>query len=261
MVKPKLVECLERAGKAVLVIRSSGDLKTREKKGIWDIVTEGDCVAERVITDWLAKHFGEDGIEAEEGTTRPSQSGRVWYPDPVDGTTNYSCGAPFFGISAGRAGKTGAPDLGAIHFPVEGWSVWASRNGGAFSDHPKISGRLIVRPGADVLKNALIGADFPQDHEYLFEILKPKARNVVILGSATYETLLVVLGYWDAYFHISATQFDVAAAELIAKEAGCTVTGIHEGKMDLRKKSIPFLVTRSKKLSAELRDILIENWR
>ena len=256
-----LIECLRRAGGAVLKIRSRGNLTTTEKKGIWDVVTEGDRVAERIITDYLAKHFSDDGIQAEEGTTRPSQSGRIWYPDSIDGTTNYSRGAPFFGISAGRADENGVPNLGVIHFPAEGWFIQASRGDGVLSDHPEIFGDFKSRPGADVLKDALVGAGLPVGFEHLFGIVQQRVRNIVMMGSCTYESLLVVQGCWDAYFHVGATQFDVAAATVIAREAGCVVTGIFDDDVNLKNKEIPFLVTRSEKLTTELRNLLIENWR
>lgn len=260
-----LLECLKQAGDAALEIRSQGDLLTTEKEGIWDIVTKSDHESERIITSWLAENFGEDGIQSEEGTTRPSQSGRIWYPDPIDGTTNYSSGAPFFGVSAGRADEFGLPDFGAIYFPVEHWFVWASRGEGANLSRTSLMGRpyskLNKKPGACALNDALVGAGLPVGFEHLFGIVQKRVRNIVMMGSCTYESLLVVQGYWDAYFHACATQFDVAAATVIAKEAGCIVTGIFDEDVNLKKKKIPFMITRSEKLTVELRSLITANWR
>lgn len=260
-----LVSCMSRAGRAILEIRSQENFEAIEKSGISDVVTAGDHEAERIVTDWLVNYHSEDGIQAEEGTTRPSRSGKIWYPDPIDGTTNYSRGAPFFGISVGRADEAGIPDCGAIHFAAEGWSVWAVRgsNRGTQCDDLRISptDRLVAPKGADALRGALVGVGLTRGYEYLYEVLKAKTRNVVMLGSVTYEALLVARGFWDAYVHTAATQFDVAAATVICREAGCTVTSMHSDEVNLNEKKIPFMVTRSPRLTEELRRVIIENRR
>ena len=88
-----------------------------------NLVTEYDKRSEALIVARLAAAFPADRIVAEEGTTVTGDGGalRVWYVDPLDGTTNFAHGMPIFSVSIGLSVNR-RPVLGVVEAPAVGWS-------------------------------------------------------------------------------------------------------------------------------------------
>src|ERR1041384_194270 len=92
---------------AVEIAREAGGLLSTflerripfEIKGECDLVTEADRASERLIVERLRTHFPSHGIVAEEGGGHESNSAYRWYVDPLDGTTNFAHGFPFFNVT------------------------------------------------------------------------------------------------------------------------------------------------------------------
>src|SRR5437763_11891206 len=70
-----------------------------QPKGSRDVVTAADVAGERHVLERLSAAFPQDGLVAEEGSARPSGSGRRWFLDPLDGTLNFSRGLPIWCVS------------------------------------------------------------------------------------------------------------------------------------------------------------------
>ena len=90
-----------------------------------NLVTEFDKRSEALIVERLAAAFPDDRIVAEEGTTRGDASApaqRVWYVDPLDGTTNFAHGLPLFSVSLGLTINR-RPVLGVVEAPALGLVV------------------------------------------------------------------------------------------------------------------------------------------
>ncbi|MBA4607542.1 inositol monophosphatase [Aeromicrobium sp. Marseille-Q0843] len=77
-------------------IRATGDLGTRAKTNVSDVVTEADLAAEALVVERLDRERPDDGLLGEEGTSRDGTSGRRWVIDPVDGTYNFSTGSDYW---------------------------------------------------------------------------------------------------------------------------------------------------------------------
>ena len=77
-------------------IRATGDLGTRAKTSVSDVVTEADLAAEALVVERLDAERPEDGLLGEEGTSREGTSGRRWVIDPVDGTYNFATGSDYW---------------------------------------------------------------------------------------------------------------------------------------------------------------------
>ena len=75
----------------------------RCREGEIDLVSEADLVAESIIVERLRDAFPGDRVVAEEGGGHGDDSERVWYVDPLDGTTNFAHGFPQFAVSIGLA--------------------------------------------------------------------------------------------------------------------------------------------------------------
>ena len=70
-------------------------------KGKYDLVTQADKESEKYIVAEIEQHFPQHCIHGEEFTNKTTDSEYKWYIDPLDGTTNFVHGHPFFGISMG----------------------------------------------------------------------------------------------------------------------------------------------------------------
>jgi myo-inositol-1(or 4)-monophosphatase len=101
-----------------------------EYKGEADLVTEADQEAEREIGQILWKAFPDHGMLTEESGETEGQGDVRWIVDPLDGTTNYAHGVPFFctSIALERAGEV---VVGVVHDPVAKETFAAERGGGA----------------------------------------------------------------------------------------------------------------------------------
>ena len=248
-------------GDQVLNLRKGG-IGTEIKTDFQDIVTDADRFAERALSLYLGQIFPNVGIVGEEGASEALGSEKKWYLDPIDGTTNYAAGLPFFGISAGMV-EGSQSVLGAIFFPAFSEYFYAVRGEGSWfqnADGATYSLSVFANthsPRAKGLRDSVVSLGATKGDEYLFGEFRKKCRNVLALGSFTYEACLVAKGQLDAYIHMGATQFDVAAAYLIAEQAGCAVVALPDRPIDMRETKIPIIVARTQALLEEVRSIIV----
>ena len=189
-----------------------------ERKGPGDVVTEVDFLAEQLILDGLRAAFPADRIVAEESGNHPSgaaaggapRTDRTWFVDPLDGTVNYAHGIPFCSVSIGLV-VDGRPVVGAVLDPIGGELFTAVADGPALLNGEPIRATHDVRP-----EDLLVSSD-----------AAPRGR---LLGSSALELCYVAAGRLDAFIqaeHLS--NWDVAAAGLIAERAGASLSTIPDG--------------------------------
>ncbi len=205
-------------------------------KGVTDLVTEYDLRSEEVVRKIISQSYPDHLLVGEEeGNTGFRQSAYKWYIDPLDGTTNFAHGHPFFAVSIGLLGpdKEGreVPLVGVINAPALGELYWGSAGGGAVR-RLSIPGRgLVERPLAvsstEKLRGAFLNTGFPYDiFERGGEILHPfgrlvmAARTVRRAGSAALDIAYVAAGLADAFWETGLKAWDVAAGLLLLSEAG-----------------------------------------
>ena len=123
-----------------------------------NLVTEYDKRSEALIVERLAAAFPADRIVAEEGTNAAGEAGatRVWYVDPLDGTTNFAHGMPIFSVSIGLCINR-RPVLGIVEAPALGWSFAGTISGGGST----LNGKPIAPSRVDRLGAALLVTGFP----------------------------------------------------------------------------------------------------
>lgn len=198
------------------------------KSSSTDMVTEFDRASERLIADRLHRARPDDAVVGEEGTDRVGTSGVHWLVDPIDGTTNYLYGLPGYAVSIAAADEHGTL-AAAVYIPSSGELFSAGRGQGATLD-----GRPIQCSGLDDLSQALVGTGFSYQPERRtrqarrIAALIHRVRDIRRLGAASVDLCFVAAGRLDAYFEEWLGAWDLAAGELIAREAGC-VTGDFTG--------------------------------
>ncbi|HWT78603.1 MAG TPA: inositol monophosphatase family protein, partial [Candidatus Methylomirabilis sp.] len=107
------VEAAEVAGR--ILLRHFGRVRGVRFKGAKDPVTVADTAAERSIRAWLARRFPRLGFLGEEGTMAEGPDGR-WIVDPLDGTSAFISGLPFFAVSIALQ-RRGRIESGVILLP------------------------------------------------------------------------------------------------------------------------------------------------
>ncbi|MEU8519415.1 inositol monophosphatase family protein [Streptomyces sp. NBC_01216] len=190
-----------------------------------DVVTEMDIAAEKLITGFLAERRPDDGFLGEEGAATPGTSGVRWVIDPLDGTVNYLYGLPTWAVSI-AAERDGEAVVGVVVAPLRGETYHAVLGGGAFLGER----RLAARP-APPLDQALIGTGFAyvqarRAHQAaVAQRMIPRLRDIRRGGSAAIDLCDVAAGRLDGYYERGLNPWDLAAGELIAREAGCLTGG------------------------------------
>ncbi|MFJ5211171.1 inositol monophosphatase family protein [Streptomyces nigra] len=231
-------EAARRAGDLLRDGRPADLAVAATKSSPIDVVTEMDIAAEKLITDVISGRRPQDGFLGEEGAATEGTSGVRWVIDPLDGTVNYLYGLPTWSVSiaAERDGETVA---GVVAAPMRGETYYAVRGGGACATGPwEGERRLACRPTAP-LDQALVSTGF----NYVSEVrthqaevarrLIPLLRDIRRSGSAAIDLCDLAAGRLDGYYERGLNAWDVAAGDLIAREAGA-VTGGRPGERPSR---------------------------
>lgn len=221
-------EAAREAG-ALLRARLHADHQIRHKGDI-DIVTEVDLASERLIRERLLDRFPEHSFIGEEGgVSRTGSSEYRWIVDPIDGTTNFAHGFPFFCVSIGLE-IHGDLAVGVVYDPNRDEMFSAQRGGGA-----TMNGRAIRVTARNDLRQSLLATGFPYEREGFdralrgFERMSLASLAVRRAGSAALDLCYVACGRLDGYWEFVVKPWDVAAGVLLVEEAGGCVTRINAG--------------------------------
>ena len=210
-----------RAAAVVLYGGTTGELDVETKSSATDMVSNVDLASEAAVAEVLARRRPEDALLGDEGTTSSGSTGVRWVVDPLDGTTNFLFGLPQFAVSI-AAEVDGDTAVGVVVDPSrdETWAAakgWGARRNGR---------RCSVATGRSTLATALVATGFGYQAprrawqaQVLTRVL-PAVRDVRRLGSAALDLCWVGGGRFDAYYEWGLNPWDLAAGELICREAG-----------------------------------------
>ncbi|MFJ2171375.1 inositol monophosphatase family protein [Streptomyces sp. NPDC101062] len=219
------MEAARRAGALLRDGRPDDLAVAATKSSPIDVVTEMDIAAEKLITGYLADHRPDDGFLGEEGASTAGSSGIRWVIDPLDGTVNYLYGLPTWSVSI-AAERDGESLVGVVEAPMRRETFRAVLGGGAFlGDRP-----LRCRP-APPLEQALVSTGFNyvttvRAHQAeIAQRLIPRLRDIRRGGSAAIDLCDVAAGRLDGYYERGLHPWDLAAGDLIAREAGARTGG------------------------------------
>lgn len=210
-----------RAGALILDGRRSGVGNVDTKSTATDMVTMYDRASEDLIVSALREHRGADGIIGEEGTAVSGTSGIDWLIDPIDGTTNFFYGLPGYAVSIGARDGEG-PLAGAVFVPATNELFSAARGEGASLNNTPITCSTTTS-----LSQALLATGFSyqpelrRGHMRRLQYMIGEVRDIRRFGAAAVDLCNVAAGRVDAYFEEHLAPWDLAAGELIAREAGC----------------------------------------
>ncbi len=205
----------------------------RQKGGAGNLVTEADLAAEAAVLAVLEAETPDFGVLAEESGRHSGRSELEWCVDPLDGTTNYAHGFPFFGTSVGLTWR-GLPLLGALAVPAMQELYWAAPGLGAWCN-----GRRLQVSGCQHLEDALLATGFAYDrisrldNNYAeFAWFTHRSHGVRRAGAAAVDLAYVAAGRVDGYWERGLSPWDLAAGVVLVEQAGGVVSAYDGSPLD-----------------------------
>ena len=228
-----------------------GRLEHVVHKSAKDVVTEADHLSEEAILATVRASFPDDPFLAEESGhsgaskgTGPSDGAgaqglvepghRLWIVDPLDGTVNYANALPFFCAAVGLV-VGGRPTVGVVFDPVRDELYSAVAGAGVWRN-----GTPVRHEGKERLVDTVSHVALPSTRWARRESKLRKAIRVGrVFGSAALAMAYLADSRFDSYIQVRGLSlWDIAAAGLIAEQAGATVTDVDGGPwFDLRRRS------------------------
>ena len=216
-----------RAGGAAVMRRrrGAGDLEIRYKDARANLVTLADTDSQRAVTATIHATFPWHAVIGEEGTSGDPGADRAWYVDPLDGTTNFSHGLPFFCVSVALRAY-GATVAGAVYDPVHDEMFAASAGGGATLNGERLRVSAVSRldRALVVAQAQTVDPDEIRAYARLVERLMSVTGGVRSLGSPALTLCHIAAGRLDAYCEYTMDAWDILAGQLILTEAGGLLT-------------------------------------
>jgi len=217
------------------LMKNFGKIKTINCKGTaGDLVTNADIECEKLIIEFLEKETPFISILAEESGYKSKTGELKWCIDPLDGTTNYAHGYPFFATSIGLIWKK-SPILGAISVPSLSEIYYASPEHGSFCNGEKIN-----VTNTNSLSASLLVTGFAYDRREVLDNnysefcwLTHRTHGVRRGGAAAVDLAFVASGRVDGYWERGLAKWDMAAGVPIVEMAGGLVSNYPHGDFDL----------------------------
>ena len=260
--KSKLNKCLKDAERIAIKagkysLKYFGCPKKISKKGKTDLFTEVDLKNEKKIKEYLLKCYPKFGFYGEESKDNTSKK-FTWIVDPIDGTSNFIHGYPFYCISIGLAYK-GIPILGVVYAPLTDTVYKAHIKSKAYKNNKVIkvssSNKLIeslIITG--FYYNASVDDDFLHDRMVDFANMVKSTLALRRDGSAALDICMVAEGAADGFFEYGLSPWDICAGSIILKQAGGMVTGINMEEYDIFSKEQ--YIASNKKIHKEMVKVL-----
>ena len=231
--KATAIECATSAGR--LLLQHFGKVRhVQIKESQSSVVTEADLASEQHILSIIRRRFPDHNIVAEETGFRDRGSAYTWVVDPLDGTSNFAAGLPWFGVLVNVL-EHGLPLIAAMYLPVEDRLYLAERGQGATRNGERIHvttetrwPHLLCAYGLDASPDA----ERVRQQGLLLGSLTQLARNVRATNSLV-DFAYTIDGRLGAVVNLNTKMWDIAAPALLLPEAGGQLT-------DLRGQPITF---------------------
>jgi myo-inositol-1(or 4)-monophosphatase len=191
-----------------------------EFKGHQDLVSVADRAVEDVIRASLSRSFPDDDVIGEEGGYATDRGGdRVWVIDPIDGTSNFLRGVPYWSVALAYVVE-GRTELAVTYDPVHDELFAARRGQGA-----NRNGRKIRVSGRTDLSRCAIGTayTFKASTEGYLGVIERMLRTGLDhrrLGSSALMLCHAADGRLDGVAMIYCHAWDVVGGLLLVEEAG-----------------------------------------
>lgn len=218
------------------------------------LCTEADIAAQTTLTKKLqailnVPVLGEEMTAAEQRALWKAGHDGLWCIDPIDGTSNFVRGLPYFAVSVALV-REGKSVLGVVYDPVANEMFAAEQDKGAFLNGEKLVGREAVGK----LEQALACVDMKRLKKKLVTQLaaNPPYASQRNFGASALDWCYTATGRYDLYLHGGQKLWDYAAGFLVLQESGglvCCIENDDFSKCDIWQRSV--IAARDAKLFDE----------
>lgn len=191
--------------------------------------TQADLVSEEYIKTKLQELLPEASLLAEESGLTQRTTDLEWVIDPLDGTTNFAAGLPYFCISIALT-KQAETIFAMIYAPLANELFFATKGNGAFLKKNQQVQKLVVS-STQQLADALILWGIPYAKDATYDRLFKQAASIVPqcfafrhMGAIAYDAAMIAAGRADGLFFANLSWWDIAAGKLLIEEAGGVIT-------------------------------------
>ena len=196
-------------------------LREMQKESQSSIVTEADLKSDSVISEFLSSRFPEHNILSEESGFRNNNSKFTWVIDPLDGTSNFAAGIPWFGVLV-TLFQNNVPVMAGAYLPVFDTIYFAEKDKGAFRNDMKLD-----KTRNTSIKNSLIAfsVDFSEDEEFLdrglsfYKFIIKHSRNIRSTNSLV-DFIYVAEGKFGGCINLFTRIWDISGLGLLISETG-----------------------------------------
>ena len=192
-----------------------------------DYVTSLDRHIESETVQFIRKSRANDGILGEEGAAQSGTSGIRWIIDPIDGTSNFIYGIPYFSISI--AVEAEGDVVAGVVADLSSNDIFDAVKGHG----SRCNNEIITVNDNDSLKSAIVTTGFsyrPERREIqggMLQHILPRIGDIRRFGSAALDLCWLAAGRVDAFYEEGLNLWDYAAGSLIVSEAGGTVRTVN----------------------------------
>ncbi len=191
------------------------------------LITACDRWSDATLVAGLERLFPGEGVLSEEGRQQVPLTQAYWVVDPLDGTTNFASGIPYWAVSLARF-ESGRPVLAVLDVPplrqrivaIRGQGAW--RNGKSLQPpalHPSPAGCASLCSRSIGVLQRLPNRRFP--------------GKIRMLGVASLNLVSVAMGQTQAALEATPKIWDLAAAWLVLEELGCPLRWLQRSPLDL----------------------------
>ena len=224
------------------------------------LITSCDLWSDKTIVEALSKIAPNEGVLSEEGGKLVPNTNAYWIVDPLDGTTNFAAGIPYWSISVARF-VDGTPQSSFLIIPtlkkkfvaIKGEGVWLNNKKIEVNNNQKSECVSLCSRSIKILqKNP--SSIFP--------------GKIRLLGVSSLNLTSVAMGQTFGAIESTPKIWDIAAAWLLLEELNCSIEWLEinpmhlTAKQDLQDTNFPLIASRTKEKMKVLRpwgNLLLEN--
>jgi myo-inositol-1(or 4)-monophosphatase len=200
-------------------VRSSEKIDGDKKQGL---VTVADLECESAIIKTIQDSFPDHAFLAEESASTGDNTDHLWVIDPLDGTNNFAFGIPHFATSIAYW-QNGRPVVGIVLDPireekfvaVEGVGATVNEKPMQVSQHNDVSQTMICT-GFYYDRGEMMS----QTLRHMETLFRKDVQGIRRTGAASLDLAYVACGRFGAFFELTLSPWDYAAAKLMVAEAG-----------------------------------------
>ena len=225
-------------------LKDFGNVSARNKSD-GSLITNCDLWSDKTIVDGLSIIAPSEGVLSEEGGKLVPDTNAYWIVDPLDGTTNFAAGIPYWSISVARFVE-GIPQSSFLIIPTLKKKFVAIKGAGVWLNNKKI----------DVNQNnhrsecvSLCSRSIKILQKNPNSIFPGKIR---LLGVSSLNLTSVAMGQTYGAIESTPKIWDIAAAWLLLEELNCSIEWLEMNPMnlvagqDLKDVNFPLITARTK---------------